>query len=110
MKKHFIYFSILLFTSSIHTSQLHASINTKLDSGSLSKTETSVLTTQSAASMTLRVKEIKKMDKTTMSSSEKKLLRKEVRAINYEQAKRGGGVYLSVGAVVIILLLLIILL
>jgi hypothetical protein len=57
-----------------------------------------------------RLDEIKAMDKSTMKSSEKKALRKEVRAIKAELASTGNGVYLSVGAIIIILLILILLL
>jgi hypothetical protein len=45
-----------------------------------------------------------------MKSSEKKALRKEVRAIKSELAATGNGVYFSVGAIIIIILLLILLL
>lgn len=58
----------------------------------------------------LRLKEINAMDKSNLSSSEKKSLRKEVRAIKHELRSSNGGIYLSVGAVIIIILLLIILL
>ncbi len=57
-----------------------------------------------------RLDEIKKMDKSELSSSEKKSLRKEVRAIKTNLKASGNGVYLSVGAIIIIVLLLIILL
>lgn len=57
-----------------------------------------------------RLEEIKKMDKSEMSRSEKKELRKEVRAIKSELRSTGNGVYLSVGAIIIIILLLILLL
>ena len=57
-----------------------------------------------------RLEEIKAMDKSDMKSSEKKELRKEVRAIKSELARNGGGVYLSLGAIIIIVLLLVILL
>ncbi|NVN94068.1 MAG: hypothetical protein HXX18_02170 [Bacteroidetes bacterium] len=66
-----------------------------------------------AKTLLLRLNEIKEMDKSKLNASEKKSLRKEVRAIKTElQATeaRGGGVYLSVGAIIIIILLLIILL
>lgn len=63
-----------------------------------------------AKTMILRLNEIKDMDKTNLSSSEKKSLRKEVRSINRELKTMNGGVYLSVGAIIIIILLLIILL
>ena len=60
--------------------------------------------------MLSRLEEIKKMDKSELSSSEKKSLRKEVRAIKTNLKASGNGVYLSVGAIIIIVLLLIILL
>lgn len=57
-----------------------------------------------------RLDEIKEMDKSALSRSEKKELRKEVKTIKKNLRVSGsGGIYLSVGAVVIILLLLIIL-
>lgn len=57
-----------------------------------------------------RLEEIKEMDKSEMSRSEKKALRKEVRSIKSELASTGNGVYLSIGAIIIIILLLILLL
>jgi hypothetical protein len=58
----------------------------------------------------LRLDEIKEMDKSTLKFSEKKDLRKEVRAIKSELKERQSGIYLSVGAAIIILILLIVLL
>ncbi|MDP4284566.1 MAG: hypothetical protein Q8891_09090 [Bacteroidota bacterium] len=60
--------------------------------------------------LVLRLNEIKNMDKTNMSSSEKKALRKELHTMKREVKKSNGGVYLSVGAIIIIILLLILLL
>lgn len=57
-----------------------------------------------------RLEEIKNMDKSEMTRSEKKELRKEVRSIKSELRSTGNGVYLSVGAIIIIILLLILLL
>ena len=57
-----------------------------------------------------RLTEIKEMDKSEMSSTEKKELRKEVRSIKSELRSTGNGVYLSIGAIIIIILLLILLL
>lgn len=57
-----------------------------------------------------RLKEIHAMDTKSLSKSEKKALRTEVRAIKKELAAVSGGVYLSVGALIIIALLLILLL
>jgi len=57
-----------------------------------------------------RLEEIKAMDKSSLKSSERKALRKEVRAIKADLQASGNGVYFSVGAIIIILLLLILIL
>lgn len=57
-----------------------------------------------------RLEEIKTMDKSDMKASERKELRKEVRAIKASLAASNNGVYLSVGAIIIVILLLILLL
>ncbi|NCO63250.1 MAG: hypothetical protein GW839_11390 [Flavobacteriales bacterium] len=56
-----------------------------------------------------RIDEIKAIDKSTLKSSERKELRKEVREIKKEIKAKGGGLYLSAGAIIIILLVLLIL-
>ncbi|HMC01398.1 MAG TPA: hypothetical protein VKN14_10230 [Flavobacteriaceae bacterium] len=57
-----------------------------------------------------RVNEIKDMDKSNLTRSEKKELRKELRTIKKDLKKRAGkGIYISTGAIIIILLLIIIL-
>jgi len=57
-----------------------------------------------------RLNEIKDMDKSDLSRSDKKELRKEVKAIKEELRSTGNGVYLSVGAIIIIILILILIL
>jgi hypothetical protein len=57
-----------------------------------------------------RLDEIKALDKSTLTHSEKKMLRREVKEIKKELATASGGVYLSVGAILLIALLLILLL
>ncbi|HJS01496.1 MAG TPA: hypothetical protein VJ780_11225 [Flavobacterium sp.] len=54
-----------------------------------------------------RLNEIKEMDKSNLSTAEKKELRKEVKTIKKDLKSMGRGVYLSVGAIIIIILLLI---
>ena len=63
-----------------------------------------------ANNILLRLNEIKAMDKSNLKASEKKALRKEVRASNERLKAISGGVYLSVGAVILIVILLVILL
>ncbi|MDO8367081.1 MAG: hypothetical protein Q7T20_09805 [Saprospiraceae bacterium] len=57
-----------------------------------------------------RLNEIKATDKSTLSASERRDLRKESRSIKREIKQSSGGVYLSVGAIILIVVLLIILL
>ena len=58
----------------------------------------------------LRLNEINSVDKSKLTSSDKKNLRKEVKSINHKLRDIGGGVYISAGAVILIVILLIILL
>jgi hypothetical protein len=73
-------------------------------------TEPSAATVAKINVMVNRLNEIDAMDKSTLSASEKKELRKEVRVIKKEIKRSGGGVYLSVGALLLIIILLIVLL
>jgi hypothetical protein len=56
-----------------------------------------------------RVMEIKKMDFSTLEKAEKKAIKTELKELNKE-ARRGGGLYLSLGAIIVIVLLLVVLL
>lgn len=56
-----------------------------------------------------RLEEIRAIDKTKLSKTEKKALRTEVKAIKKEMATISGGVYLSVGAIILIVLLILLL-
>ncbi|MBB6004401.1 hypothetical protein [Arcicella rosea] len=89
----------LTFPLSAHTNPTEAD---KLSDKKIVSVEATVLIN--------RLEEIKAMDKSNMSSIEKKALRKEVRSIKQSLKEVGGGVYLSVGAIIIIVLLLILLL
>lgn len=70
--------------------------------------ETKVPKEVRARQIEARLIEIRNMDKTNLTSAEKKELRKEVKGLRKEA--RSGGIYLSVGAIIIIILLLILLL
>ena len=99
---------ILILGLSLTFNPLFATVSVDSSSNSLviSKAEEKA----HADAMILRLHAIKEMDKSNLSSSEKKMLRKEVRSMKKELAQSNGGIYLSVGAVIIIILLLIILL
>lgn len=81
-----------------------------MDTHSLPENEPKTESEAYAAKLINRLEEIKAMDKSNMTRSEKKALRKEVRSIKEELKTAGGGVYLSIGAIIIIILLLILIL
>ena len=70
--------------------------------------------TSVSSKMLNRLEEIRTMDKSNLSTHQKRELRRELRATKRAMApvppSGGGGVYISVGAIIIILLLIIILL
>jgi hypothetical protein len=103
IKMFFICYLLLFSIQDISASKGNGSI------GKLSNT-TAVSKRNNIDALSLRRLEIKQMDKSALTNSEKKLLRKEDQAIKKEQVHGGGGIYLSLSAIVIVLLLLVILL
>ncbi|MDP1813200.1 MAG: hypothetical protein Q8K92_01990 [Leadbetterella sp.] len=97
--------AVLLFFV-VAPSQLKAASPTER----ISVTEAKTLVEPRATVLQARLDELKAMDKSDMSFSEKRQLRKETRSIKKEMAQINGGVYLSVGAIIIIVLLLILIL
>ena len=81
-------------------------------SASTITSDSSIVTTNEirVQQMTERLQEIKVIDKSSLTKSEKKELRKEVVEIKKEMKVISGGVYVSIGALLLILILLIILL
>ena len=104
MKK-LIYTLALIFTLGI-------SVNSASAANSASKPATELTTDQQAKldKITNRVEEIREMDKSQLSRTEKVELRKELREMKNQAKAISGGVYLSVGAIIIIILLLILIL
>ena len=104
MKKHLTYF--LAATLSLATPVITYGSTTTSNTTTI-PTETK---TETAKALVLRLNEIKAMDKSQLSVTEKKELRREVKGIRGQLKDSGDGIYISVGAVIIILLLLILLL
>ena len=75
-------------------------------------TPTSISTPEAAEAATwlARLDEIKEMDKSTLTGTERKELRQEVRTIKANLKETSGGVYLSVGAIILLVVLLVLLL
>jgi len=57
--------------------------------------------------LSARLLEIRDMDKSKLTSSQRKELKRELRAIERELKHSNGGIYLSAGSIIIIILLLI---
>ncbi len=105
MKKAILYLMVLMMSLSVFPSTITAkAINP------IAITENPKEVPAEVKVMLSRLEEIKTMDKSAMTHSEKKALRKEVRTIKATLKASNNGVYLSVGAIIIIILLLIILL
>jgi len=96
--------AIMLF--SFMPRQLNASISLHPTTISLSQTAEPI----EVVIMRTRLDEINSMDKSNLSATERKQLKKEVRSLRSHLRETNGGVYLSVGAIIIIVLLLILLL
>lgn len=74
-------------------------------------TKTEKITDEALAQRAVnRIIEIRNMDRSHLTSSEKKELRKELRLLKKESKPKKNGIYLSVGAIIVIGLLLILLL
>jgi CHASE3 domain sensor protein len=106
MKK-LLFIALLAFTVAIPTTQVIAANEplTKEKVATMTEAEKKAKFEEIKA----RVSEIKGMDKSNMTKSEKKELRKELKGLK-KQAAAVQGIYLSVGAVIIIILLLILIL
>ncbi|MBB5439869.1 MULTISPECIES: hypothetical protein [Pedobacter] len=104
MKK-LIYALVLIFT-------LTATANTVSAADKNNKANTEMTAEQKVQleRIKTRVEEIRDMDKSHLSRSEKKELRKELKELKTQARAMSGGVYLSVGAIIIIILLLILIL
>lgn len=79
------------------------------ENGRSSRSQTAAEAEESRIIIT-RIDEINALDKASLTTSEKRALRKEVRHSKMRLQNIGGGVYLSAGALIIIIVLLIVLL
>ena len=100
--------------SAVHHKAYTNGLTAKLDGSTVIPIETTdaikAAKTAELNTIVARIKEIKSMDKSTLTSLERKELKKETRALKSHYKDIGGGVYLSGAAIVIIVVLLILLL
>lgn len=104
MKKSNFSFMLSLLMLSMFSLPINASVNEPLI------IENSKEIPIEVQSMFHRIDEIKAMDKSSLTSVQKKVLRKELRTIKKELRTTNHGLYLSLGAIIIIVLLLILIL
>lgn len=102
MKKYIFCLTITVLSMALLPAGLKASPDS-------ARTQTATIQSEKAERLIHRLEEIKAIDKSTLSRTERKALRKEVRSIDTELRGLSGGIYISVGALILILLLLIIL-
>jgi hypothetical protein len=100
----------LLYTIAISIFLSCSAFTAKAESGILNHPMSLVSDSTQAVADNARLLEINALDKSHMSASEKKVLRKEVRSIKGRGNYARGGIYLSVGAILIIVLLIVLLL
>lgn len=96
--------AMLLFT--LIPTQLKADNDKK----EAAKATTEIVDASAAVAIEARLEEIKEMDKSALTTVERRELRKEVRSLKADLKTLGGGLYISVGAAILIVLLLILLL
>jgi len=109
-----------LITAFLFLSFIPVQLKAVTETNKVSLATTKTVESKDVSVLIARVEKISAMDRSTMTSSEKKELRKELRSIKNdlkESSKNSanvttssGGIYLSVGAIIIIILLLILLL
>lgn len=103
MKK-IIYSLVLVFTLGISANTANAAENNK------PKTELTTEQKVQFEKLVSRVEQIRDMDKSNLTRTEKRALRKELKELKEQARALNQGVYLSVGAIIIIILLLILIL
>lgn len=81
----------------------------KAESSASSMSSTKSAESAQANALLTRLNAIRAMDKSNLSSAERKSLRNEVRSTRDQLKRIGGGIYLSAVAIIIIILLLILL-
>jgi len=104
-----IFFGILLVFAMSATTTFASNKDSKVNvenTAVATKTENK-LSAEEVAVMNARVEEIRNMDKSNMTSMEKRELKKESKAIKENLRKDGGVIYVSVGTILLIILIVI---
>lgn len=110
MKKTFMFALAMIFTlSSAMAAASNSNVNTDPEKTTVPVKTENRLSEAELSRLTNRVEEIRNMDKSGMSSTEKKELKKELKQIKKTVKRRGGAIYIS-GATLVLIIILVILL
>ncbi len=106
MKKVQIYLMTIMLLIAVIPIQLSANTDpTSPTSTPVSKEEQELV-----IALTNRLNEINEMDKSSLSSTERRALKKEVKSINKQLKTMGSGVYITVGGLLLLIIILILIL
>ena len=110
MKKTIIFALVMIFTlSSAMAVASNNNVNVDPEKTTVPVKAENRLSEVELSRLTKRVEEIRNMDKSGMSSTEKKELRKELKEIKKNVKKGGGVIYISGAALILIIILIILL-
>jgi hypothetical protein len=108
MKK--MIFLVLVFIGSLSATTAFASNPKSPEKNAIPAKTENKLSAEELNRLTRRVEEIRDMDKSNLSATEKRELRKELKAIKESVKKQGGYVYIGAGTIILIIILVVLLL
>ncbi len=103
------FMAILMFFALSVTTTIASANSKKASDNNATNNKENRLTDEEISRMTKRVEEISKMDKSSLTATEKSELRKELKATKESVKKDGGYVYIGAGTLILIIILIIIL-
>lgn len=110
MKKIILFALIMVFTIGVSTAfAADPDLKNKPDSLAVPNATENKLSEEELSHLTKRVEEIRDMDKTDMTVTERRELKKELKGIKENIKRDGGLVYIGTGTLILIIILVIIL-
>jgi hypothetical protein len=102
--------TLSIMTALVLLSFMPVSLHAAIVGDPIKSTITHKVVPADAVSIRFRLAEIKAVDKSELSSAQRKQLKKEARSLKSDLRQISGGVYLSTGAIILVVILLILLL
>jgi uncharacterized ferredoxin-like protein len=108
MKKSMFFAIVIMFALGINTATAATADTKKADKIIIASTSENVLSAEEMNLLTLRVEEIRDMDKSDMTALEKRELRNELKVIKKDM-RGSGAIYIGTGTLILIIILIILL-